>query len=88
MSNNLGRLIKTLKEMCPECGEQHLQLRSRELDSNIEQEYNYCPLCNYERKLPYKDKGRKHGDKKRIRTETFDGKVGNRGVKGSFRRGH
>lgn len=75
MTHNLGRLVKTLKDICPECREEHLQLRVRILDSGLEQEYNHCSGCLYEKKLPYKDKGRRHGDKKRSRTEFSDGKT-------------
>lgn len=80
--SHLGKLIKTLGEHCPECYAPSLQVRSRTLDNGSEQEYNYCSSCQYEKKLPYKDKGRERGDnKKRNRTENSNGKVGERSIR-------
>lgn len=76
MSENLGKLIRTLGRKCPECLQPPMQLRSRTLDNGSEQNYEFCPHCEYEKVIGYKEKGRKHGDKKRARTEKVNGKSG------------
>ena len=87
MSAKLGKLIKTLGKPCPECDAPSLQVRRVALDNGHEQEYDYCSVCHYEKKHPYKDKGRERGyNKKRIRTENFNGKVGDRSGRGSNKR--
>ncbi len=72
---HLGKLIKTLGKKCPECMDSALQIRLRSFE-NKEQEYEYCPNCQYEKRIGYKEKGRRHGDKKRARPERSDGKTG------------
>lgn len=52
----LGKLKKTLKERCPECGA-HLQLRTRgEMvgggGRGYSDDYTYCPTCDEETPLP------------------------------------
>ncbi len=74
--NNLGKLVKSLGGKCPECLQASLQLRLKILENNSEQEYTYCSSCGYEKKIGYKEKGRRHGDKKRLRSEKTDGKTG------------
>jgi len=49
----LGRLKKVLKEICPQCGTVHLQLREQGIEfvSNIRftvDEVIVCPNCEYE----------------------------------------
>lgn len=44
---HLGKLIKTLGKKCPECMDSALQVRLRSFE-NKEQEYEYCPNCQYE----------------------------------------
>lgn len=72
MDTNLGKYIKTLEEKCPDCGSK-LQLR---LKDSVE--YGYCQMCSYEKKLPYKEKGRRrHADyKKRGGTKEYNGAKG------------
>ena len=69
MSDNLGRLIRTLSKKCPECFQPPMQLRLRILENGLEKEYEYCPHCEFEKGIGYKEKGRKHGDKKRVRPD-------------------
>lgn len=73
--DNLGRLVKSLGGKCPECLRASLQIRIRVLENKSEQEYTYCSSCGYEKKLGYKEKGRKHGDKQRRQSEKTDGKT-------------
>lgn len=61
MSYEIGRLVRTTKELCGECGTAHLQLRARKVDALVkgeilseEQLYLYCPTCENEQE--YKDK--------------------------------
>lgn len=75
MSTDLGRLIKTLGKKCPECLQPPMQLRARQVGSGFEKYYEYCPHCGFEKGVGYKEKGRRHGDKKRIRPEKDDGKT-------------
>lgn len=60
----LGRLVKVLGEKCLECSTHNLQHRERTLDNNFIENYKYCPNCQNETRFPYKEKGRRHGDKK------------------------
>lgn len=55
MDIDLGRLIKTVNETCPE-DKKHLQLREIE-----GKEYLICPLCGFEKR--FESKKRKHQEK-------------------------
>lgn len=64
--NNLGRLKRTTKDLCPECNEKNLQIRVRKLECIEEGEeylkdvdYFYCPGCQYEGIIEPKRKRKK-----------------------------
>lgn len=68
---NLGRLVKTLSEKCPECNHP-LQLRARKITSlsrgvemESEEEYKVCSVCEYEQEIPLRDRKKRiqHIDK-------------------------
>ena len=46
MSNNLGKLVRHLKDRCDECGKP-LELRRRS-ESGKDTDYKYCPNCDSE----------------------------------------
>lgn len=55
LSENLGRLKHTTKDDCPDCRQAKLQLRVRNFEERVDEEYLYCPKCEYEGK-PKKSK--------------------------------
>lgn len=62
--NDLGRLIRTLKERCPNCNSV-LQLRARKktqlvrgMETTTETNYICCVVCDYEKGV--KKKGKDH----------------------------
>lgn len=60
---NLGKLKRTLNEICPECEETKLQLKTKQISILVKgeerfenQDYHFCPKCGYEN---YNIKGKK-----------------------------
>ena len=47
-TENLGRLKHTTKDNCPDCNQSKIQLRVRVSDGGVDEEYLYCPKCDYE----------------------------------------
>ena len=48
MENNIGKLKRQLKDICPEC-DCRMELREKS-DGGRLIEYKYCPACEYESK--------------------------------------
>ena len=48
LNDNIGRLKRTLKNKCEDCGK-HLQLRVK-VENGREIEYERCPICGFESK--------------------------------------
>lgn len=77
--NNLGKLKRTTKDICPECREKNLQIRVRALESIEEGEdylkdvdYLYCPGCGYEGEVEPK-RVRRKAKGLREKEDDFDG---------------
>jgi ssDNA-binding Zn-finger/Zn-ribbon topoisomerase 1 len=48
VEENLGKLKRTTKESCEDCGKSKLQLRGRIIET-VEVDYLYCPKCGFEK---------------------------------------
>ena len=82
MQNDLGRLIRTLKDRCSNCSHP-LQLRGRQVPVLVrgeqmfeEEEYKVCSFCGEEIEIPLRDRKKRveHFDKTKIVKEPVEEK--------------
>ena len=100
MSEGIGRLVKTTKEICQWCGKGHLQIRCVEVvvlvkgeDVLEDRKFLLCPVCGSQEQ--YKDKKQdgknKHRELKKVEEVKEVKKYGHdnkrKPVKSSFDRG-
>ena len=64
MSSQLGKLIRTLPDKCPDCGHK-LQLRhidevstQKGIGIAVNREIKQCPICEYEEDVKLEDKNK------------------------------